>query len=98
MATDKVAIFLFQRVETTHQCVDCFDFLCEECSAAHQRTRQTHGHVVLKLSDILKGSPELEMKKRSRLPCANHTQNALELYCMPCEKVYLHVWAIAGLY
>ena len=67
--------------------MDCLDFLCDGCSAAHVRTRFTRNHLVAPISEVVSGNKDVERKRRYRLPCDIHPDKPLTVYCVPCSQV-----------
>ena len=82
-------ITIIQKEAAQYQCMDCLDLLCDECSSVHQKTRYTRNHTVARITDLKAGTCEIERKKRYKLPCENHPDKPLEVYCIPCGKVSL---------
>ena len=67
----------------TNRCTTCSHFLCEFCTQAHQRGRNTQSHSLISLQEAKKmGS--LCVTKPSF--CNEHEGEVLKLFCMTCEE------------
>ena len=51
------------------RCLDCTDFLCQECATWHVRTKLTKNHKVVPLSELEKGLHNAELKHRAKIYC-----------------------------
>ncbi|KAJ8297510.1 hypothetical protein KUTeg_024041 [Tegillarca granosa] len=58
------------------KCMECEEYLCEQCVKAHQALEKTKDHNIVALS------PENES---GTLVCPNHDGNSLCFYCTACE-------------
>ena len=65
------------------RCGDCVEFLCEQCLAAHKRTKLTKEHEVLALKDLQ--SLDLQDKLHRPLYCSHHDREILKYYCETCD-------------
>lgn len=68
----------------TFKCLNCADFLCENCSRAHNQTRMTIKHKVEPLADLTGGSHDREMRKLQTIKCFIHDGEAIKYYCETC--------------
>ncbi|XP_067662715.1 uncharacterized protein [Haliotis asinina] len=73
-----------QRNKVTHQCLDCADFLCDECHTGHQSSSATYSHRVVAIEDVNTGKYVVEAKKN--IPCGetNHRGRTYTYFCQSC--------------
>ena len=64
------------------KCMDCEEYLCNNCTSIHQALDQTREHNVVALSEI-SNLPEADPE--TTLVCPNHDGNSLCYYCLACE-------------
>ncbi|XP_065192374.1 E3 ubiquitin-protein ligase TRIM71-like [Sycon ciliatum] len=82
----------------SHRCASCSQFLCTFHETAHRRSKATHDHKTIPLSQLQSSSAataddgkvsvdiaELAVA-RSPLMCVHHKQKELELYCESCSQ------------
>ena len=67
------------------KCLDCADFLCDDCSRVHNQTRMTIGHTVEPLSELTGGSHDREMRQMQVIKCSIHSNEAIKYYCETCS-------------
>ena len=65
------------------RCVECVEFLCEQCLAAHKRTKLTKEHDVMMLKDLQ--SSDVQDQMHRPLYCMNHDREILKYYCETCD-------------
>ncbi|XP_071078747.1 uncharacterized protein [Haliotis cracherodii] len=70
----------------SHQCLDCGDSLCSNCSAGHLASRTTVNHRVVPLEDVASGKYDDEIIKRKHLYCVEHRDKECSIYCKSCSK------------
>jgi len=68
------------------RCLDCTDFLCQECATWHVRTKLTKNHKVVPLSELEKGLHNAELKHRAKIYCPIHDGEVAKLFCLNCKK------------
>ena len=68
----------------TFKCLNCADFLCDDCSRAHNQTRMTIGHTVEPLADLTGGSRDKEMRDMQIINCPEHNGEPIKYYCETC--------------
>ena len=69
---------------TVNRCTTCCIFLCEFCSQAHLRARDTSSHDIVSVEEAKKmGS--VAMAKPSL--CKEHKGEVMKLFCATCDKV-----------
>jgi len=68
-----------------NKCTTCYNFLCEFCTQAHQRGRNTSSHSLLSLEEVKKmGSAAVAVAKPSL--CNEHEGEVMKLFCETCEE------------
>eukprot|EP00117_Sycon_ciliatum_P013311 scpid36574/ scgid14024/ Tripartite motif-containing protein 45 len=83
----------------SHRCVSCCQFLCTLHHNSHKKSKATHDHQTIPLTQLqssasagaaIAGSGHVDVAElavaRSALLCARHTQKELELYCASCSE------------
>ncbi|XP_065179628.1 E3 ubiquitin-protein ligase TRIM71-like [Sycon ciliatum] len=82
----------------SHRCVSCSQFLCTFHETAHRRSKATHDHKTIPLSQLQSsraatatgGKVPVDIAElavaRSPLMCVHHKQKELELYCESCSQ------------
>ena len=67
-------------IEAEKYCLDCNEWLCAECVAAHKRVKLTKGHT---LSD----EPPTITRDKSESYCPEHPTEPLQLFCDSCDTL-----------
>ena len=65
-------------------CVDCADWLCEQCVQAHRRVRVTKDHVI-QSKDATAGSDTKPPPHSLMMHCKTHKSELLQLFCETCD-------------
>ncbi|EDO47715.1 predicted protein [Nematostella vectensis] len=73
------------RNTASSRCIECMEFLCEQCVAAHKRTKLTKEHEILALNE-LQGQPEVQDKLHRPLVCSVHDNEVLKYFCETCDE------------
>ncbi|XP_076070313.1 tripartite motif-containing protein 2-like isoform X2 [Mytilus galloprovincialis] len=71
-----------QPARPVSKCMDCNEYLCDNCTMTHQALEQTQEHNIVSLQDISGCSDSLE---EETLVCPSHDGNQLHFYCCACE-------------
>ena len=66
------------------KCLNCGDFLCEDCGKAHTLTRMTLGHEVQPLADLTDGKQDKGMRDKQQITCKTHGES-VKYYCETCS-------------
>ncbi|CAH3106182.1 hypothetical protein pdam_00005620 [Pocillopora damicornis] len=69
----------------TSRCIECMEFLCSQCVAAHRRTRMTKEHEVIALGE-LQSQKEVQEKLHRPLLCTVHERDVLKYFCETCDE------------
>ena len=83
--TVKCDICLCRKLETVaiNFCVECQQYLCEQCSEGHVSMNSSKSHHLISLGD------QSELKRRLKFSgthqCDKHDGKRLEIYCMDCK-------------
>lgn len=72
------------RNEATSRCIECMEFLCQQCVAAHYRTKLTKDHEVLALEEL--HGQEIQEKMHRPLLCSFHDKDVLKYFCETCDE------------
>ncbi|XP_018668248.2 zinc finger protein ZF(Bbox/RING)-1 isoform X2 [Ciona intestinalis] len=78
------------------RCLDCTDFLCNECSTWHIRTKLTRRHKIVSLSEFESGIHNQELKSRAKIYCMIHDGEAAKIYCQSCQCPICHECVESG--
>ena len=62
-------------------CIDCEEFICNDCNIAHKRKRTFIDHKLIDINELTISS--LLTKSKPSL-CPRHTKEPLDLYCKEC--------------
>ena len=68
----------------TSRCVDCGEFLCENCYNVHKRIRQTKEHKILTISELLASKTGDDLHRPAF--CRIHHSEQLKYYCETCNE------------
>ncbi|XP_077992701.1 uncharacterized protein LOC144446749 [Glandiceps talaboti] len=70
--------------EATSRCLECVDFLCDNCAATHDHriARFTRRHRVISLSE---SSQTTQRKAKYEEPCSKHDTETLRFFCETCD-------------
>jgi len=66
-----------------NKCTTCYNFLCEFCTQAHQRGRNTSSHSLLSLEEVKKMGSAAVAKPSL---CNEHEGEVMKLFCETCEE------------
>ena len=66
-----------------YYCVDCQNYLCNDCVALHKRVKAYRGHKVIPVEEI--NTVTLQSSRVEHCPV--HKDEALKLYCETCSKL-----------
>ncbi|XP_038054644.1 E3 ubiquitin-protein ligase TRIM71-like [Patiria miniata] len=70
------------------RCMDCNNFLCQECQKAHERMTFMKSHKIYTLTQLRSGEIVYKSKLREEVPkCCKHPDQNLNVYCNSCEQV-----------
>ncbi|KAH3725985.1 hypothetical protein DPMN_051840 [Dreissena polymorpha] len=69
----------------TLKCMNCGDFLCEDCGKAHTLTRMTIKHEIQPLSELSGGKRDQEIRNKQLIMCAIHDGESVKNYCENCN-------------
>ena len=70
------------------RCMDCDNFLCQECQRAHCRMAVMKSHKVYTMAQLQSGEITYKSKLREFVPkCEKHTDQNLSFYCNTCDKL-----------
>ena len=73
--------------KATGYCRDCEDMLCDECQAAHRRTKITRNHQIATLDKVQARAANITSLKKITPTCPRHPENALKIYCETCSTL-----------
>lgn len=66
-----------------NRCLQCQEFLCEDCTLAHRRVKFTREHEILSLEEFVdRTNPKDDS---SFMTCANHNTGDIDMYCKTCD-------------
>ncbi|XP_078051959.1 E3 ubiquitin-protein ligase TRIM33 [Augochlora pura] len=74
----------------TSWCVECEEFICQNCVMAHQRLKITKDHTI-KPKDEVANDRDNVKKSNKKIPgylfCTIHSHEQLSLFCQTCDKL-----------
>ncbi|KAI8493154.1 hypothetical protein Bbelb_291580 [Branchiostoma belcheri] len=71
--------------EAKSYCVECGDFICEECNSAHRRMKSLKGHQLVGMEDFRSGAGMTAAKLRTQA-CRLHEDESLKFFCQTCGE------------
>lgn len=71
----------------TSWCVDCQEFICDNCVQAHQRLKITKDHTIKAKDEVTDGSSSASSSVPKSLFCSMHSHERLSLFCVSCDKL-----------
>ena len=74
-------------------CNVCSTHLCESCTAAHKTMKYLKSH---EIESLQSGKTYLPVKKDKILPCSQHPDKSLELYCKTCQCLVCMLCIVAS--
>ena len=74
-------------------CVDCEEFICNDCEDMHKRRKNLANHELLRINH-LNVSSILTKTKSSLCPC--HPKEPLDLYCQVCHTITCRLCVLSG--
>nr|XP_006818883.1 PREDICTED: tripartite motif-containing protein 2-like [Saccoglossus kowalevskii] len=69
----------------THRCVDCLQFICDECFTIHKRIPTLRYHEVLTIAKYKEIESRGHLTVQSKVICSVHKDSDLEFYCETCQ-------------
>ncbi|KAI8498561.1 hypothetical protein Bbelb_237630 [Branchiostoma belcheri] len=84
---NKVVCDLCEEEMASCGCVVCEEFLCDECSRGHRRTKRTRDHEVIGVAELKEQliTKTSSVKSRSLPMCPKHEDEKLKFYCETCQ-------------
>ena len=71
----------------TSWCVDCSEFICDNCVKAHQRLKITKDHTIKPKDEGLVDINTSNINNSKFALCKVHTQEKLALFCETCDRL-----------
>lgn len=69
----------------SHRCMECQEFLCDDCTQAHRRVKFTREHEILSLEDFV---DRINPKEDSSfVTCVKHSTEHIDMYCKTCDSL-----------
>lgn len=73
--------------EASSFCLDCREWLCDQCVDAHKRVRVTKDHTISPKSELKKDDEPPVTKGQKSMFCRIHKHEPLKLFCETCDKL-----------
>ncbi|XP_033751820.1 E3 ubiquitin-protein ligase TRIM33-like isoform X2 [Pecten maximus] len=73
--------------EASSFCLDCREWLCDQCVFAHKRVRITKDHSISPKSELKKDDEPPVTKGQKSMFCRTHKHEPLKLFCETCDKL-----------
>lgn len=67
----------------SHRCMECQEFLCDDCTLAHQRVKFTREHEILSLEKFVDRTNPKE--DSVNVTCTKHSTENIDMYCKTCD-------------
>ncbi|XP_028035606.1 E3 ubiquitin-protein ligase TRIM33 isoform X4 [Bombyx mandarina] len=73
----------------TSYCVDCAEFICDNCVLAHQRLKITKDHTIKSKEEAVAELQAAQGSARNAhdMYCTEHVQERLSLFCETCDRL-----------
>ena len=68
----------------SYRCVECDEFLCEDCLRAHRRVKFTRDHNIQGLRDLAETQRLSDEQKASQVECFTHGGEIYDRFCESC--------------
>ncbi|KYN01662.1 PREDICTED: E3 ubiquitin-protein ligase TRIM33 isoform X2 [Cyphomyrmex costatus] len=77
-------------INATSWCMECEEFICENCVMAHQRLKITKDHVIKPKDEIVNDRDNVK-RGNKKIPgylfCTIHSHEQLSLFCQTCDRL-----------
>ncbi|KAL6268152.1 hypothetical protein P5V15_001245 [Pogonomyrmex californicus] len=77
-------------IVATSWCMECEEFICQNCVMAHQRLKITKDHVIKPKDEIVNDRDNVK-RGNKKIPgylfCTIHSHEQLSLFCQTCDKL-----------
>ncbi|XP_038059413.1 E3 ubiquitin-protein ligase TRIM33-like [Patiria miniata] len=73
--------------QATTFCVNCSQFLCQDCHNAHERLGITKSHKTYTMAQFQTGEISYKSRLREEPKCGKHPDMNLNIYCNTCEQL-----------
>lgn len=73
--------------EATSFCVECKEWLCDQCVIAHRRVRITKDHMIQSKEEAKKIEDDTNSTPQKIMFCTVHKNEQLKLFCETCDKL-----------
>ncbi|XP_069133626.1 transcription intermediary factor 1-alpha-like isoform X4 [Argopecten irradians] len=73
--------------EASSFCLDCREWLCDQCVFAHKRVRITKDHSISPKGELKKDDEPPVTKGQKSMFCRTHKHEPLKLFCETCDKL-----------
>ncbi|XP_011140304.1 E3 ubiquitin-protein ligase TRIM33 [Harpegnathos saltator] len=78
-------------VTATSWCVECEEFICQNCVMAHQRLKITKDHTIKPKDEVANDRDNVTKKGNKKIPgclfCMIHSHEQLSLFCQTCDRL-----------
>ncbi|XP_021338904.1 E3 ubiquitin-protein ligase TRIM33-like isoform X2 [Mizuhopecten yessoensis] len=73
--------------EASSFCLDCREWLCDQCVFAHKRVRITKDHSISPKGELKKDDEPPVTKGQKSMFCRTHKHEPLKLFCETCDRL-----------
>ena len=68
-------------------CRDCGAFICDTCTAFHQKWEELSNHKIISLDEVQKEAISFVRPKKHVSYCPRHPENTLKIFCETCSEL-----------
>ncbi|XP_066591209.1 E3 ubiquitin-protein ligase TRIM33 isoform X3 [Prorops nasuta] len=87
---DKKCTSCHDNATATSWCVECEEFICQNCVMAHQRLKITKDHTIKPKDEVSSETDNAKKQNKKTggyLFCTIHTHEQLSLFCQSCDRL-----------
>lgn len=76
-----------KKINAEGYCVDCNEYLCQDCYAFHKKLKAVQHHVLLDKQNMPSEKLKAKVKDICEEKCPSHTDKVTEYFCQSCDEL-----------